>query len=108
MAVITYEEFKRLDIRVVQVIKADSIPGKTRILKLEIDIGGGETRTIIAGGAQFYKPEDFIGKKFVGLVNLAPRTVAGTESQGMILATETERPLWLSVDQEAPVGSRIL
>jgi tRNA-binding protein len=75
---------------------------------LEIDIGGGEMRTIIAGGAQFYKPEDFMGKKFIGLVNLAPRTVASTESQGMILATETEKPLWLSVDQEAPVGSRIL
>ena len=108
MAVVTYEEFRRLDIRVVKVTKAEPIPGKTRILKLEIDVGGGEMKTIIAGGAQFYKPEDFAGKKFIGLVNLAPRTVAGIESQGMILATETEKPIWLSVDQEAPVGSRIL
>ncbi|MCJ7631442.1 tRNA-binding protein [Candidatus Bathyarchaeota archaeon] len=108
MTIVTYEEFKRLDMRVVQVRKADSISGKTRILKLEIDIGGGETRTIVVGGAQFYKPGDFIGKKFIGLVNLAPRIVGSIESQGMILATETEKPLWLSVDQEAPVGSRIL
>jgi tRNA-binding protein len=107
MDTITYEEFKKLDMRVVLVTKAERIPGKSRILKMELDIGG-ETRTIIAGGAQFYEPEYFVGKKFIGLVNLASRNVAGIESQGMILATETEKPLWLSVDQEAPVGSRIL
>lgn len=108
MVTITYEEFKRLDIRVVKVIKADPIPGKTKILKLELDIGGNEIRTIVAGGAQFYQPQDFVGKKFIGLMNLESRNVAGIVSEGMILATETEKPLWLSVDQEAPVGSRIL
>ena len=108
MDVITYEEFRKIDLRVVRVNKAEPIPGKTRILKLELDIGGGETRTIIAGGAQFYKMQDFEGKKFIGILNLAPKTVAGVTSQGMILATETEKPLWLTVDQDAPTGSRIL
>ena len=107
MEVITYEEFKKLDMRVILVTKVERIPGRSRILKMEIDIGG-EIRTIVAGGAQFYEPEYFVGKKFIGLVNLASRNVAGIESQGMILATETEKPLWLYVDQEAPVGSKIL
>jgi tRNA-binding protein len=108
LVIVTYEEFKKLDVRVVMVTSAEAIPGKTRILKLELDIGGGEKRTVIAGGAQFYKPQDFIEKKFVGLVNLEPRTVAGVKSEGMILATETEKPLWLSVDKDAPIGSRII
>ncbi len=107
MDTITYEEFKKMEMRVVLVTKAERIPGRSKILKMELDIGG-EARTIIAGGAQFYQPEDFIGKKFIGLVNLAARTVAGIESQGMILATETEKPHWLQVDEEAPVGSRII
>lgn len=108
MVTITYEEFKKLDMRVVKVTKAEPIQGRTKILKLELDIGGGEKRTIIAGGAQFYKPEDFVDKKFIGLVNLEPRTVAGIVSEGMILATETEKPLWLSIDPEAPIGSRVI
>ena len=108
MVTITYEEFKKLDMRVVKVTKAEPIPSRTKILKLELDIGGGERRTVIAGGAQFYKPQDFVGKKFIGLINLAPRTVAGVVSEGMILATDAEKPLWLSVDQEAPVGSRVI
>ncbi len=108
MSIVSYEEFKKLDMRVVLVKNAESIPGRTKILKLELDIGGGETRTIIAGGAQFYPPEHFVGKKFIGLVNLAPRNVAGIDSQGMILATDAEKPLWLSVDPDAPVGSRVI
>jgi len=108
MVTITYEEFKKLDMRVVKVTKAEPILGKTRIIKLELDIGGGEKRNVIAGGAQFYKPQDFIGKKFIGLVNLTPKTVAGVLSEGMILATDTEKPLWLTIDQEAPIGSRII
>jgi len=108
LVTVTYEEFKKLDMRVVKVIKAEPIPGRTRILKLELDTGGGERKTIIAGGAQFYKPQDFVGKKFIGLVNLAPKTVADVKSEGMILATDTEKPLWLSVDQEAPVGAWII
>jgi len=108
LVTVSYEEFKKLDMRVVKVTKAEPILGRTKILKLELDIGGGETRTFIAGGAQFYKPQDFVGKKFIGLVNLAPKTVAGVRSEGMILATDTEKPLWLLVDQEAPVGSRII
>ena len=108
MVTVTYEEFKRIEIRVVQVVKAEVIPGKTKIIKLELDIGGNEVKTIIAGGAQFYQSQDFVGKKFICLVNLEPRSIAGIVSEGMLLATDTEKPLWLSVDQDAPNGSRII
>ena len=54
MADISYDDFKKVDIRIVKVIKAEQIPGKTKIVKLMMDIGSGETRTIIAGGAEYY------------------------------------------------------
>jgi len=108
MEVIPYEYFKKLDIRVVKVIKAESIPGKTKILKLTVDIGLSEIRTMIAGGAEYYKPESFVGKKMVALINLAPKRISGVDSQGMLLAADTgDKPLWLVVEGDAPVGARI-
>lgn len=109
MEVISYEDFKKLDIRVVKVMKAEPIQSKTKILKLTVDIGSGETRTMIAGGAEFYNPESFIGKKFVALTNLAPKRIAGVDSQGMLLAAEAgDKPLWLVVEEDAPIGARVM
>jgi tRNA-binding protein len=62
----------------------------------------------VAGGADFYSPEQFLGKKFVALVNLAPRKIAQIESRGMLLAAESgEKPLWLTVDDSAPIGAKV-
>ncbi len=108
MSTVTYDEFKKMDIRVVQVTNAEPIPGRSKIIKLELEIGQDKKKTIIAGGAQHYKPEDFTGKKFIAIINLEPRTVAGVTSEGMLLATSTDKPLWLTVDASAPVGSRII
>jgi tRNA-binding protein len=105
---VSYINFKQLDIRIVEVIKAESIPQKNRILKLTVDIGSNETRTIVAGGAEFYSPEQFLGKKFVALVNLAPRKIAEIESRGMLLAAASgKKPLWLTVDGSAPIGAKV-
>ena len=108
MVDISYDDFKNLDIRIVKVINAELIPSKTKILKLMVDIGLGETRTIIAGGAEFYTVEYFSGKKFVALINLAPRKIAGIDSQGMLLAADAgPKPLWLIADGDAPIGARV-
>ena len=108
MEIVSYEDFKRLDIRVVKVIKAEPIPDKTKIVKLVIETGSGETRTMIAGGAEHYNPESFLNKKCIALVNLAPRRIAGVMSQGMLLAANARgKPIWLTAE-EAPVGSKIL
>ena len=104
---ISYEDFKKLDLRVVKVIKAEAIPGKTKILKLVVDVGFGESKTMIAGGAEFYKPEDFLNKKFAAIVNLAPKRIAELTSQGMLLAADNRgKPLWLTVE-DAPIGAKI-
>lgn len=109
MKTVSYAEFKQLDIRIVKVIKAKSIPKKSRILKLIVDVGSDETRTIIAGGAEFYLPEQFVGNKYVALINLEPRKIAKIESQGMLLAAVFgDKPLWLKVDDSAPIGAKVI
>ncbi|MDQ1278889.1 MAG: tRNA-binding protein [Thermoproteota archaeon] len=108
MDIVSYEDFKKLDIRLVSAVKAEPIAEKTRILKLTVDIGAGETRVMIAGGAEFYKPEDFVGKKFVALVNLAPRRISGVDSQGMLLAADAQgKPLWLTIVEDGEAGLKI-
>jgi tRNA-binding protein len=109
MKTVSYNDFKQLDIRIVKVIKAESIPKKSKILKLVVDVGSDETRIIIAGGAEFFSPEQFLGKKYVALINLAPRKIAEIESQGMLLAAVSgEKPLWLTVDDSAPIGAKVI
>jgi methionyl-tRNA synthetase len=81
---IQYDDFGKMDIRTVTVVAAERVPKTDKLLKLTIDTGL-DTRTIVSGIAEFYKPEDIIGKQVCVLVNLAPRKIKGIESQGMIL-----------------------
>lgn len=107
--VVTYTEFSNLDIRVVKVVHAESIPRKKRILKLTVETDMGENRTVVAGGAQFYSPDFFIGKKIVALLNLAPKKIAGITSHGMLLAADVNnKPFWLIMDESTPIGAKII
>ena len=85
MDIINYDEFKRLDLRVALVLKAERVEGTTKLLKLQIDLGT-EQRQIVAGVAETYTPEELVGKKFTVIVNLKPAIIRGVESQGMLLA----------------------
>lgn len=104
---ITYDDFKRLDLRVARIISTQPIPNKTRILKGMIDLGD-EQRTVIIGGAQFYEPADLVGKTVIVVANLQPKTLAGVESNAMLLAADMdEKPFWLSVSDDVPPGTPI-
>jgi methionyl-tRNA synthetase len=81
---IQFEDFEKIDIRTVTIIAAERVPKTDKLLKLTIDTGI-DTHTIVSGIAEFYKPEDIIGKQVCVLVNLAPKKIKGIESQGMIL-----------------------
>ncbi len=105
---ITIDEFSRIDLRVGLVVEAERIPG-TRLLRLIVDLGG-EKRQIISGIAEWYKPEDLVGKRVVVVANLAPKKIRGYLSEGMILAAgcgPNERPYLVTVEGEAPPGSKI-
>ena len=85
--VISYEDFSKLDIRIGTILSAEKMPKTKKLLLLKVDTGI-DVRTVVSGISESYSPSEVIGKKVTILVNLAPRTLRGVESQGMILMTE--------------------
>ncbi|MDC6366164.1 MULTISPECIES: methionine--tRNA ligase [Flavobacteriaceae] len=86
---ITFDDFTKLDMRVGTIVEAEKMPKANKLLVLKVDTGL-DTRTIVSGIAESFKPEDIVGKKVTVLVNLAPRKLRGVESEGMILMTENQ------------------
>jgi tRNA-binding protein len=104
---ITYDDFAKLDIRIAKIISVEKIPGKTKIVKGVIDIGS-EKRELIIGGADFYQPEDLVGKTVVAVINLESKKIAGIESNAMLLAADVnDKPFWLTVIDDVPLGTKI-
>lgn len=104
---ISYDDFAKLEIRVAKIVAAEPIPGKTRILKGTIDIGD-EERGVIIGGAEYYTPDELVGRTVIAITNLEPKNVAGVESNAMLLAADDGgKPMWLGVDQDAKTGTII-
>ncbi|NWF98203.1 MAG: methionine--tRNA ligase subunit beta [Nitrospirae bacterium] len=102
---ITFEDFKKLDIRIGRVISSEKIAGADKLLKLEVDFGA-EKRQIVAGIAEVYSPEQIVGKEIPVLTNLEPRKIRGIESQGMIIAVDVDgKPILLHPDKEVAPGS---
>jgi len=85
---ITIEQLAKIDLRVATITGAESIPGAKKILKLEVDLG--ETRTIVAGIASSYSPEELIGKQVIVVANLKPAKIMGIISNGMLMAATDE------------------
>ncbi len=85
-AMIAFEDFVKIDLRVAKVISAEAHPNADRLLKLQVDDGSGTPRQICAGIREQYTPEELIGRHIVIVANLAPRTIRGEESRGMLLA----------------------
>ena len=86
---IGFDDFLKLEIRIVKVIEAEAIKKSKKLLKLKIDLNG-EQRSVISGIATSYKPEDILGKNVAMVMNLKPRKIMGVESQAMILAAHDE------------------
>ena len=107
MDIVSFEEFKKMDLRVAHILKAERVAGTDKLLKLEVDIGT-ETRTLVAGVGDVYKPEDLAGKKLAVIVNLRPAVIRGVESRGMILAAEWQGKAKIAFfDQDIPAGAKI-
>ncbi len=84
---ISFEDFAKIDIRTGTILEAEKVAKTKKLLKLKVDTGI-DTRTIVSGIAEYYEPQNIIGKKVSVLVNLAPKQLRGIESQGMILMAE--------------------
>jgi methionyl-tRNA synthetase len=102
------DEFRKLDIRVAEVLDAKRVPNTDKLIEAKVDLGGGEVRTIITGLIPHYQPEELVGKRIIVLANLEPRRVRGVDSHGMLLAAEWEGQIGLlTVDKAAPSGAKI-
>lgn len=106
---ISLEEFRRLDLRVGQIHAAEPIPGATRLLRVHVNMGE-ERRTLVAGLAEAYSPEQLIGMKVIVVANLEPATIRGVLSQGMMLGagcSNGQDIALLTVNKDVPSGTRI-
>jgi len=104
---ITFEDFKKMDLRVGEILKAERVEGTDKLLKLEVNIGS-ETRQMVAGVADTYPPEDLEGKKLVVIVNLKPAVIRGIESQAMLLAAEVDgRAIIPFFVEDVQAGSKV-
>ena len=107
MEQITFDEFKRMDLRVGQITKAEGVEGTQKLVKLEVDIGT-EKRQIVAGVAEAYPPETLIGKRIIVVANLKPARIRGVESQGMLLAADVgDRPIIPFFGEDVPAGTKV-
>lgn len=104
---IKYDDFAKLDLRVARVIAAKKVEKADKLLELRVDLGQ-EQRTIVAGVAQHYQPEDLLGKKIVILANLEPTKIRGIVSEGMLLAASDDQALEVLVlDKEVSPGGKV-
>lgn len=104
---VTFKDFEKLSFKVGKITAAERIPGMKKILKVQVDVGDRVAHAI-AGGAEYYEPEAFIGRRVVVLTNMEPRTIAGVKSEVMLLAADLQgKPIWLTVDEEVPPGTKV-
>lgn len=109
---ITYDDFKKVEMKVGQIVTAEPVEKSEKLLRLTVDFGEENPRQVISGIAKSYKPEDIIGKQFVFVVNLEPRSIMGLESQAMILAANGDPsadggPIALTPNSPTPNGATI-
>ena len=104
---VSIADFRKVDLRVAEVIAAEPVPKSKKLLKLTVSLGA-EQRTIVAGIAEHYAPADLVGKKVVVVANLEPAKLMGVESKGMLLAGSAGPVLGvLSPDRELPPGAKV-
>ena len=107
MDYITFDEFKKLIIKIGSIKNAEKVEGADKLLKLTVDLGDKEI-TLAAGIAEYYEPSELIGKQIPVLVNLEPKKIRGILSQGMMLAADEKgRPILLHPEKEVRPGSKV-
>ena len=104
---ITIDDFMKVELRVAEVLEVEPVKKADKLLKLQLDLGY-ERRQVVSGIAQYYKPEELVGKKVICVTNLKPVKLRGELSQGMILAGSNDGVLSVAtVDASLPNGSKV-
>lgn len=106
---ITFDDFKKVEIRIGKILSAEKVENTDKLLKLQVDFGEFQ-RQIISGIAESYTPEEMVGKSLPFIVNLEYRKFKGEESQGMLMATGTDegKIILLEPNDEVPAGTEVV
>lgn len=107
---IKYDDFAKVEFLIGEIKEAVEVEGSEKLLRLQVDFGEENLRTVFSGIKKWYKPEDLIGKKTVFVTNIAPRKIMGEESQAMIFGSEDDSGENMSIlllDKDLPVGSKV-
>jgi methionyl-tRNA synthetase len=106
---ISIEDFMKVELRVARVIAAERVPKSKKLLKLNVDVGNGEERTIVAGIAESYEPDALVGRTIVVVFNLNPAKLMGIESNGMVLAASPDggKATLVSFEEPPAPGTRV-
>ena len=105
---LSIDDFMKIDLRTAKVLTAEKVANSRKLMKLEVDVGS-ERRTLVAGIADAYEPEQLAGRTIVVVFNLKPAKLMGIESNGMVLAASPDggKPVLLGFDQDVPPGARV-
>ena len=105
---ISIDDFMKIELRVAKVLEAEAVPKSKKLMKLKVDVGT-EQRTIVAGIAEAYQPEQLVGRTIAIVFNLKPAKLMGVESNGMVLAASVDggKPILVAFDEPVPPGARV-
>lgn len=104
---VSFKDFEKLEFKVGKITVAEKIPGMKKILKVQVDLGD-RTAQAIAGGAEFYEPSSFVGKRVIVLTNMETKIIAGVKSEVMLLAADLQgKPIWATVEGDVPAGTKV-
>ena len=107
---IKYDDFAKVEFKVGEIKEAIEVEGSEKLLRLQVDFGEENLRTVFSGIKKWYSPTDLVGKKTVFVTNITPRKIMGEESQAMIFGAEDEAGENMSIlflDKDLPVGSNV-
>ena len=106
--IVSFEEFTKMDLRIGKISKAEPVSGSRNLVKMLIDVGGGDIRQAVAGIAQYYDIKELQGRQVAVIANLQPKKMFGIESNVMILAAEDEKTVSILLpDRPVKVGSKV-
>ena len=109
MDTISFEDFKKVEIRIGKITACEKIVDADKLLKLQVDFGEFGQRQIVSGIAETYTPEELVGKSLPFVINLEYRRLRGEESQGMLMATGVEgKVILLEPSGEVPPGTEVV
>ena len=105
---LSFDEFKKLDLRLARVLEARKVEGTDKLLSLTVDLGDGDERPMVAGIAERYDPDALVGKTIVVVANLEPAKIRGVESRAMLLAAIGDDSIAVVVpDKDLPPGTKV-